>query len=62
MKWLLIPGALLFLSGCAAAPRCDGHLTPINHVTGAQSADVASGTAPVLRPSASRAPRDEGRP
>lgn len=62
MKWLLIPGALLILSGCAAGPRCDGHLTPINHAPGARSADVAPGTAHILRQPVSLAPREEARP
>ncbi len=62
MKWLLIPGALLILSGCAAGPRCDGNLTPINHAPGARSADVEPGTAHHPRKPPSLAPRDEARP
>ncbi len=62
MKWLLILGAPLVLSGCAAAPRCDGHLTPINRAREAQAAGVVPGAAPIVRPPAMRAPRVGGRP
>lgn len=32
MKWLIIIGAAINLYGCAAGPRCEGHLVPINGV------------------------------
>jgi hypothetical protein len=57
MKPLLILAALLTLSCCAAGPRCETHLTPINAplLRGVAAAGAAS------RASGRRLPRRAGR-